>query len=123
MGIEKKRIFVDRNECIDAFRKNLLNSAVRDYNILVYYGISGIGKTRLLNKLQDILNEEYPQVVWTAIDLNAKTYREVSTFLVALRDKIQEKYKVEFYLFNIVHAIYWKKLTLKAFCIKMITVV
>ena len=27
-----------------------------------------------------------------------------------LRNNIQEKYKVNFYLFNTIHAIYWKKL-------------
>ena len=41
---------------------------------------------------------------------NTKTYREVGTFLFTLRNKIQEKSKAKFYLFNIIHAIYWKKL-------------
>lgn len=37
------------------------------------------------------------------------TFRDISTFLITLRNKIQEKCDAEFYLFNAVHAIYWKK--------------
>ncbi|AKB58702.1 tetratricopeptide repeat protein [Methanosarcina barkeri] len=106
----KGRVFVDREVCIQAFRENIQNLGTKEYNVLFYYGIAGIGKSKLQKELQKILDEEYPEIFWAAIDLNTKTYREVGTFLIALRNKIQEKYKAKFYLFNIAHAIYWKKL-------------
>jgi len=106
----KERVFVDREACIQAFRKNIQNSGNLEYNVLFYHGIAGIGKSKLQKELQKILDEEYPEIFWAAINLNTKTYREVGTFLIALRNKIQEKYKAKFYLFNIAHAIYWKKL-------------
>ena len=106
----KERVFVDREACIQAFRENIQNSGAQEYNVLFYYGIAGIGKSKLQKELQNILNEEYPKIVWAAIDLNTKTYREVGTFLITLRNKLQEKCKAKFYLFNIAHAIYWKKL-------------
>lgn len=106
----KDRVFVDREPCIQAFRENIQNSRNREYNVLFYHGIPGIGKSKLQKELQKILNEEYPEILWAAIDLNTKTYREVGTFLIILRNKIQEKCKAKFYLFNIAHAIYWKKL-------------
>lgn len=106
----KGRVFVDRETCIQAFRENIQNSGKLEYNILFYHGIAGIGKSKLQKELQKILDEEYPEILWAAIDLNTKIYREVGTFLIALRNKIQEKYKSKFYLFNIAHAIYWKKL-------------
>jgi tetratricopeptide (TPR) repeat protein len=106
----KERVFVDRELCIQAFRENIQNSENREYNVLFYHGIAGIGKSKLQKELQKILNEEYPEILWAAIDLNTKTYREVGTFLIILRNKIQEKCKAKFYLFNIAHAIYWKKL-------------
>ena len=107
---EKERVFVDREPCIQVFRENIQNSGPRKYNVLFYYGIAGIGKSKLQEELQNILNKEYPEVVWAAIDLNTKTYREVGTFLITLRNKIQEKCDAKFYLFNTIHAIYWKKL-------------
>lgn len=106
----KERIFVDREACIQAFRENIQKSVTQEYNVLFYHGIAGIGKSKLQKELQIILRDEYPQIVWASIDLNTKTYREVGTFLVTLRNKIQEKCKAKFYLFNIAHAIYWKKL-------------
>ena len=106
----KERVFVDREPCIKAFRENIQNSENREYNILFYHGIAGIGKSKLQKELQNILNEGYPEIVWAAIDLNTKTYREVGTFLITLRNKLQEKCKAKFYLFNTAHAIYWKKL-------------
>src|SRR5665647_2163736 len=96
----KERVFVDREACIQAFRENIQNAGTKDYNILFFHGIAGIGKSKLQKELQNILNEDYPNVFWAAIDLNTKTYREVGTFLIILRNTIQEKYNAKFYLFN-----------------------
>ncbi|MDY9926811.1 tetratricopeptide repeat protein [Methanosarcina sp.] len=106
----KERIFVDRDACIQAFRENIQKLETQEYNVLFFHGIAGIGKSKLQKELQNILDKEYPEIFWTSIDLNTKTNREVGTFLVALRNKIQEKCKANFYLFDIAHAIYWKKL-------------
>jgi tetratricopeptide (TPR) repeat protein len=105
-----ERVFVDREACTQALRENIQKSGTQRYNVLYYHGIAGIGKSKLQKELQRILDEEYPDIFWASIDLNTKTYREVGTFLVTLRNKIQEKCKAKFYLFNIAHAIYWKKL-------------
>ncbi|MDY9926604.1 tetratricopeptide repeat protein [Methanosarcina sp.] len=106
----KEKVFVDREPCIQAFRENIQKSGTKEYNVLFYHGIAGIGKSKLQKELQKILDEKYPEILWAAIDLNTKTYRESGTFLITLRNKIQDKSKSKFYLFNIAHAIYWKKL-------------
>ena len=106
----EERVFVDREACIQAFRENIQNSGTQEYNILFYHGIAGIGKSKLQKELQSILDEEYPEIFWAAIDLDTKTYREAGTFLITLRNEIQKKCKAKFYLFNTIHAIYWKKL-------------
>lgn len=106
----EERVFVDRESCIQAFRENIQNSETREYNVLFYYGIAGIGKSKLQEELQKILKEEYPEIFWASIDLDVKTYRDIGTFLVTLRNKIQENHSAKFQLFNAVHAIYWKKL-------------
>lgn len=105
-----KRIFVDREACTQAFRENIHKLGTQKYNVLYYYGIAGIGKSKLQKKLQRILDEEFPDIFWVSIDLNTKTYREVGTFLITLRNKIQEGHGAKFQIFNAVHAIYWKKL-------------
>ncbi len=106
----EEREFVDREAFVQAFRENIQNSEIKDYNVLFYYGVAGIGKSKLQKELQKILDEEYPEIFWTSIDLDTETYREIGTFLFTLRNKIQEKYKAKFYLFNTAHAIYRKKL-------------
>lgn len=108
----KERIFVDRETCIDNFKKFIQNPKNQDYNALFYYGIAGIGKSELQHKLQYILNTEYPEMLWISMDLENDTHRNVSTFLIALRNKIQKKCKelnVRFYKFNLAHAIFSKK--------------
>jgi tetratricopeptide (TPR) repeat protein len=105
-----ERRFVDRETYIQAFKENIQNSMDREYNVLFYYGIAGIGKSKLQQKLQEILEEEYPEILWAPIDLDIKTYRDIGTFLITLRNKIQEKHNAKFHLFNSIHAIYWKKL-------------
>jgi len=106
---EKERVFVDRELCIQAFRENIHNSGTLKYNILFYYGIAGIGKSKLQKELQKILDDEYPYIFWVPIDFDISTYWDISTFLITLRNKIQEKCDAEFHIFNAVHAIYWKK--------------
>ena len=60
----KKRVFVDRELCIQAFRENIQKSGAQRYNVLFYYGSAGIGKSKLQKKLQRILDEEYPEILW-----------------------------------------------------------
>ena len=56
-----ERVFVDREPCVQAFRENIQRSRNRECNVLFYYGIAGIGKSRLQEELQRVLNEEYPE--------------------------------------------------------------
>ncbi|WP_269850462.1 hypothetical protein [Methanosarcina horonobensis] len=76
----KERVFVDRETCIDNFKKIIQNPNNQDYNALFYYGIAGIGKSKLQHELQNILNTEYPEMLWVSMDLENDTHRNVSTF-------------------------------------------
>lgn len=105
----KERVFVDRETCIDNFKKFIQDPNNQDYNALFYYGIAGIGKSKLQHELQSILNSDYHEVLWVSMDLENEYHRNVSTFLVALRDKIQKKSNVKFYKFNLAHALFSKK--------------
>ncbi len=67
--VKTSEIFTDRNEVQKAFRRQYegLAESIRDaqtdedleYRILNIYGISGIGKTSVLERLRDITEQEY----------------------------------------------------------------
>ncbi len=97
----QERIFVDRETCIDNFRNFIQNPNNQDYNALFYYGIAGIGKSKLQDELQSILDNEYPKVLWVSMDFENERHRDVSTFLLTLRNNIQKKSKLKFYKFNL----------------------
>lgn len=65
----KERVFVDREACIQTFWENIQSLGSREYNVLFYYGIAGVGKSKLQKELQEILDKEYPEVLWASIDL------------------------------------------------------
>lgn len=105
-----ERIFTDRKEFIQAFKKKLLEKISPDtYRILTYYGVGGIGKTTLRKELARILQTEYPDRIWAVIDLDVPTYREQETALFALRNIFAEKYKIRFSFFDLAYTVYWKK--------------
>ncbi|MFA0821949.1 MAG: tetratricopeptide repeat protein [Methanomethylovorans sp.] len=105
----RKFPFVDREECKRIFQDFLENSEQKKYNVLHYWGISGIGKSKLQQELQSILTDEYPDVIWVNVDFNAKTQREIGTFLFSLRNQLVKNYKVKFDYFDIVLKYYMRK--------------
>lgn len=105
----RKFPFVDREECKQRFQNFLETAGQKKYNVLHYYGISGIGKSKLQEELQKTLTEHYPDIIWASVDFKVKTHREIGTFLFSLRSQLAGKYNVKFEHFDIAHAIYWKK--------------
>ncbi len=114
----RKYKFVDREGHIQTFTEAVKNLGQKELNVLVYYGVAGIGKTSLRKKLPKYLedyNREYqhPEVIWASIDLQLERHREKPTFLVTLKNELQKnsqrKPKINFPAFEIAHAIYWKK--------------
>ena len=49
------------------------------------------------------------EIIWTSLDLQLDKHREINTFLVTLKNDLQNKHKIDFPAFEIAHAIYWKK--------------
>jgi tetratricopeptide (TPR) repeat protein len=110
----KQYPFVDREDYIQTFIEAVNNIGQKEFSVLVYYGVGGIGKTSLRKELPKCLDEnyvEYPdkKLVWASIDLQFEKRREKNTFLVSLKNELQKKYKINFPSFEIAHAIYWKK--------------
>ncbi|MCQ1537065.1 tetratricopeptide repeat protein [Methanosarcina sp. KYL-1] len=110
-----ERLFVNRTEFIEVFENSLNIIGKKNYNVLVYHGIAGIGKTSLLKELAkriDIHNQLYqnPITLWAFVDLRIESHRRVDKFLEFLRNQLQEKYDIKFNSFDIANAVYWKKI-------------
>ncbi len=111
---QEERPFVDREEFIQTFKDSVANIGQKKYNVLVYYGVGGIGKTSLRKELPKLLekhNESHKDldVIWAGVDFSIESHRQADKFLVILKNEFQEKYGVKFHLFDIGQAIYWRK--------------
>jgi len=103
------RKFTDREEFIAAFKKRLAIESDGGYNVLVYYGVGGIGKTTLRKHLGGILEQDFPDIVWSTVDFDVPAYREQETALYLLRKSLRNKYKIQFPSFELAYTVYWQK--------------
>ena len=62
-------VFTDREELIADFERNLEHKKPEEYRVLVFYGDGGIGKTTLLQKLEQLHRQRCPQALIGRLDL------------------------------------------------------
>jgi tetratricopeptide (TPR) repeat protein len=62
-------VFTDREELIAAFERNLAHKQPEEHRVLVFYGDGGIGKTTLLQKLEQLHRQRCPQALMGRLDL------------------------------------------------------
>jgi tetratricopeptide (TPR) repeat protein len=62
-------VFTDREELIAAFERNLEHKQPQDHRVLVFHGDGGIGKTTLLQKLEQLHYQRCPQALMGRLDL------------------------------------------------------
>ncbi len=62
-------VFTDREELIAAFERNLEDKKPEEHRVLVFYGDGGIGKTTLLQKLEQLHRLRSPQALMGRLDL------------------------------------------------------
>jgi len=106
--------FVDRKEFIEAFENAFQNIGEKDYSVLVYYGVAGIGKTSLRKELPSLLekhneSDRHRRIIWTSIDFATEQYRQPYKFLEVLSSQLRQEYGIKFNSFDIALAIYNKK--------------
>jgi hypothetical protein len=103
------RQFTDREEFIETFQKVLKEIKPNEQNVVVFYGVGGIGKTSLRKELGRILDKDQPKIAWTVLDFSIPQYREQETALFTLRKTLGDKYKITFPSFDLAYAVYWQK--------------
>ena len=62
-------VFTNREELIAAFERNLEHKKPEEHRVLVFYGDGGIGKTTLLQKLEQLHRQRCPQALMGRLDL------------------------------------------------------
>ncbi len=106
------RIFTDREEPRKAFWKHYHQSSSEapdncDIHVLTYYGIGGIGKTRLLKKIMEEMDARLSGQNYVYFDFSLQ--QESRSVLTALKNKLCDEFDFSFPLFELGSYIYAKK--------------
>ncbi len=105
-SVTNKNIFVDR-ECARQIFMDFINKPTNN-NILVYFGVGGIGKSRLLAENISYFESKIDNFVRFSIDFNDVNKRSKGETLVDFVDNCSNK-KISFLAFNLAYAIYFHK--------------
>ncbi|MEE9442516.1 MAG: tetratricopeptide repeat protein [candidate division Zixibacteria bacterium] len=113
----RKKIFVGRKKEIKIFQDALtekfgttvVGDESGDSKVLVFHGVSGIGKTALKGELIKELENVYPDAVWADVDFQNPSYQHIETALSVIRRNLSKKHKVDCLALEIGVATYLKK--------------
>ncbi|MEH7388189.1 hypothetical protein V7147_22750 [Bacillus sp. JJ1521] len=104
------RQFTDREEPRKAFKDAFLEKANQQYKVLTYYGVGGIGKSRLLNELYHQVDQMEIGVIKARIDFKEEKFRLAGEGLIVLREQLKKQHTINFNTFDLAYSMYWKKL-------------
>ncbi len=107
------RIFTDREEPRESFWNtyDYLNDLIKkdpqnwEVTVLSYYGIGGVGKTKLLQKILQEITEKNHKAVY----FDFSTEKDHILILEAIKNQLHKKYKFSFTLFELGHYVYANK--------------
>ena len=107
------RIFTDREEPRESFWNtyDYLDGLIKndpekcEATVLSYYGIGGVGKTKLLQKLLQEITEKKHKAVY----FDFSTEKDHLLVLEAIKNQLHKKYNFSFTLFEIGHYVYANK--------------
>ena len=105
------RQFTDREGFITVLDRALADKQAKplEHRVLVFYGVGGIGKTRLRKEFMLRLQHQHPELLTAALDLAMPQYHDVSNALAVLRQSLSRDYGVAFRTFDIAYTAWWKK--------------
>lgn len=99
--------FIDREEA-KALYHSKLNQNDKDYNVLVFYGVGGIGKSKLRREICRMHEEENQDGITFYLDLNSHDDRNLGNGILKLVDSCNNK-KIDFKCFELAYALYFRK--------------
>ncbi len=103
--------FTDRELPTESFLKSLseLDQNEKERKVIQYYGVGGIGKTRLLSELQKKVDDLHPDYIYSLVDFEDGSVREPHRALLRLRNNIALSKKQKFSSFDVAYSIYFNK--------------
>jgi tetratricopeptide (TPR) repeat protein len=109
-NVTASREFTDREEPTKAFL-NAFRDKIRDqYKVLTYYGVGGIGKSRLISELYKKVEVIAPGAVKVIIDFKEEKHRHVGEALISLREELKKHENIKFNTFDLAYTVFWRKL-------------
>lgn len=105
-SFEVNEEFIDREPAIQLYHDKL-NKNDKDYNVLVFYGVGGIGKTKLRKEICRLHKEENEKSITFYLDLNSADDRNLGSGILKLVDSCEPK--IDFKCFEMAYALYFRK--------------
>ena len=99
--------FVDRESARTAFN-DFVTSDDKEYNVLMYYGIGGVGKSMLLAENEQSFQQLFPDSILFSVDLHDAGKRTIDSTLLEFVENCSDK-KVKFEAFNLAYTLYFSK--------------
>lgn len=101
--------FIDRQNEVALFKEKLANTSA-DYNILMFYGVGGIGKSKMRNEISRIHSENFgANSIQFELNLEPPENRNAGDGILSLVDSCKAKSRITFYCFELAYAMYFKK--------------
>ncbi|MFD1037135.1 tetratricopeptide repeat protein [Virgibacillus byunsanensis] len=106
--------FTDRNIPRELFlhKVNAIKNRTAEeanHDVIMYYGVGGIGKSSLQKQLKIELLENDPNALYTAIDFKDSNFHTPARALLELVREVTFKHKITFPHFEIAYSIYFYK--------------
>ena len=98
--------FIDRENAKLLYREKMLNNR-KEYNILAFYGVGGIGKSKLRKELCRLHKEEHKHTIIFNLDFNIAEDRVLGSGILKLVASCDTK--IAFKAFETAYSLYFKK--------------
>lgn len=99
--------FVDRESARQAFN-DFVTTDDKEYNVLMFYGIGGVGKSMLLAENEQSFQQLFADSILFSVDLHDAGKRTIDSTLLEFVENCSNK-KVKFEAFNLAYTLYFSK--------------
>ena len=99
--------FIDRESARNVFR-DFVTTDDKEYNILMFYGIGGVGKSMLLAENEQTFRQLFTESIIFSVDLHDVDKRSLDNTLLEFTENCTNK-KVKFEAFNLAYTLYFSK--------------
>lgn len=99
--------FVDRESARQAFN-DFVTTDDKEYNVLMYYGIGGVGKSMLLAENEQSFQQLYAESILFSVDLHDASKRSIDSTLLEFVENCSNR-RIKFEAFNLAYTLYFSK--------------